>query len=127
MWRCPLQGRRGRQSSVTTDQGGRWAFPPAALPKAAAAHGMGLGTFTTSLVHCSWSSCALGLLVWVAAAVLLSLCEQSRTSRAMLSEGEGEGEVFCGCHLWRSTCLQRAFGTGLGKAVAFAKKGGFDC
>lgn len=94
IWRCPLQGRRGRRASATTDQRGPCAFPPAALPKATAAHGMGLGTFAASVVHCSWSSCAVGLLVWVAAAVPLGLHEQSRSSQATLSEGEREGEVF---------------------------------
>lgn len=94
MWRCPLQGRKARWSSATTDQGGPCAFPPGALPKAAAARGMGLSTFTASFARCSWSSCAVRLLVWVAAAIPLGLCEQCHTSWATLSEGEREGKVF---------------------------------
>lgn len=40
---------------------------------------------------------------------------------------KGKERFSCGCHPWKSTCLQRVLGAGLVKAIAFAGEGDFNC
>lgn len=47
--------------------------------------------------------------------------------RLRCQKEKGKEKFLRGCHLWRSMCLQPAFGAGLVKAITFAGEGDFNC
>lgn len=56
------------------------------------------------------------------------VCVSSAIPPGLRCQKEKGKERFSrGCHLWRSMCLQCAFGAGLVKAIAFAGEGKFKC